>query len=199
MCCVIQTVSIIFYNVRQSMPGKCLKERLRAKSLKTALVNKYLIPTLFRRQVFKGLTTSGSISVFRIQYVQRFNNFFSVAVAWSKAPYCTFDFKTYIIRKYTPSSVGPLPPMPSPSLQKLEKVPSLEITEPQIKESLTLTFYEESEVIHRFNGFQPPTSSLYKWIHFNWTKNDKIYLFPNLTTGSVQVTFSQQIETLKKG
>jgi hypothetical protein len=69
-----------------------------------------------------------------------------------------------------PSSAGPLPPMPSPYIvEKIEEVPSLEITEPEIKESPT--FYEDCEVFCRFNGFWPPTTDLYKWIHLNWTKN----------------------------
>ena len=62
---------------------------------------------------------------------------------------------------------------PKPFLvDKLEEVPSTEISHPTLEDQLQI--YAESAIIYRFNGIWPRTTDIYQWIHSTWTKNYKV-------------------------
>ena len=74
-----------------------------------------------------------------------------------------FSYKE-AVKAQPPKHSAPPPKAPKPFLvDKMEEVPSVELSHPALVENLQ--FFSEYALICRFNGLWPRTEDLYKWIH----------------------------------
>ena len=91
-----------------------------------------------------------------------------------------------------PKKVAQPSEAPKPFLvDKLEDVPSIEISHPKLENQLQI--YTEYSIICRFNGLWPRTTNLYQWVHSTWTNNCKV-IFCSKGFFIVLFTFSEDYQ-----